>query len=192
MFGTLVDFIDTLKLSKSSRCMRSTKSVAAVTSASTGLVNSSSMRCLGSDPELTPMRIGTFSSLALATTSATLSGPPMLPGLIRMQWTPASIALMARVWLKWMSAMIGIGECGQDVIPQRFDVLHARHRAADDVGAGLGDALDLRERLLVVGRLRLGHRLDRHGCTAPDGDVANVDLTARRHAPILRSLERWR
>src|SRR3954454_17362259 len=34
----------------------------------------------------------------------------MLPGLRRTQWAPASSALSASVWLKWMSAMIGIGE----------------------------------------------------------------------------------
>ena len=49
-------------------------------------------------------------ALAAAMTSATLSGPPMLPGLIRTQCAPASIALIASVWLKWMSAMIGIGD----------------------------------------------------------------------------------
>src|SRR3712207_5213395 len=57
--------------------MSSTNSTAAVTSASTGFVNSRSRRCLGSEPELTPMRIGVPSSLARAATSATLSGPPM-------------------------------------------------------------------------------------------------------------------
>ena len=34
----------------------------------------------------------------------------MLPGLSRMQWAPASIAFSARVWLKWMSAITGIGD----------------------------------------------------------------------------------
>ena len=34
----------------------------------------------------------------------------MLPGLSRTQCAPASIALSASVWLKWMSAMTGIGE----------------------------------------------------------------------------------
>ena len=34
----------------------------------------------------------------------------MLPGLMRMQCAPASIALSASVWLKWMSAIIGIGD----------------------------------------------------------------------------------
>ena len=47
---------------------------------------------------------------ARATTSATLSGPPMLPGFSRMQCAPASRDFSASVWLKWMSAMIGIGE----------------------------------------------------------------------------------
>src|SRR5262245_12391678 len=47
---------------------------------------------------------------AAVTTSTTLSGPPMLPGLIRTAATPASIAFSARLALKWMSAMIGTGE----------------------------------------------------------------------------------
>ena len=48
--------------------------------------------------------------LAFSATSATFSSPPMLPGLRRMQWAPASIAFSASVWLKWMSAITGIGE----------------------------------------------------------------------------------
>ena len=43
-------------------------------------------------------------------TSATFSGPPMFPGFSRTQAAPASSALSASVWLKWMSAMIGIGD----------------------------------------------------------------------------------
>ena len=35
----------------------------------------------------------------------------MLPGLSRTQCAPASIALSASVWLKWMSAITGIGDC---------------------------------------------------------------------------------
>ena len=34
----------------------------------------------------------------------------MLPGLIRTQCAPASSALIASVWLKWMSAITGIGD----------------------------------------------------------------------------------
>ena len=56
------------------------------------------------------MRIGVPAAVARAATSATLSGPPMFPGFRRMQCAPASIALSASVWLKWMSAMIGIGD----------------------------------------------------------------------------------
>jgi hypothetical protein len=59
---------------------------------------------------LAPIRIGIPAFCAARTTSATLSGPPMLPGLIRTAATPASIARSARLALKWMSAITGIGE----------------------------------------------------------------------------------
>src|SRR4051794_3461463 len=49
-------------------------------------------------------------AFAARTTSATLSAPPMLPGLMRTAATPWSIAFSARLALKWMSAMIGTGE----------------------------------------------------------------------------------
>src|ERR1041384_1285958 len=110
VLGTLVDLIETLKSSNSRLSINSTNSTAAATRASTGALRSSSCRCFGSEPELTPIRIGTPFSFALTATSATFSRPPMLPGLRRMQWAPASIALRARVWLKWMSAITGIGD----------------------------------------------------------------------------------
>ncbi len=110
VFGTFVDLIETLKSPKSSDSISSTYSTAAPTSASTGLERSSSCRCFGSEPEFTPTRIGTEAARALSTTSRVFSCPPMLPGLIRMQWAPASIALRASVWLKWMSAITGIGD----------------------------------------------------------------------------------
>src|ERR687892_1149886 len=69
----------------------------------------SSRRCFGSEPELAPMRIGIPRSLAALTTMATLSEPPMLPGLMRTAATPASMALSASEALKWMSAMTGSG-----------------------------------------------------------------------------------
>ena len=97
VLGTLVDLIDTLKSSKRSDSIISTNSVAAVTRASTGLSRSSACRCLGSEPELTPIRIGTPACVARSATSATFSRPPMLPGLRRMQCAPASIALSASV-----------------------------------------------------------------------------------------------
>ena len=69
----------------------------------------SSTRCFGSEPEFAPIRMGIPLALAASTTLATLSGPPMLPGLIRTAATPASIAFRAREALKWMSAMSGTG-----------------------------------------------------------------------------------
>jgi hypothetical protein len=68
------------------------------------------VQVLGQEPELTPIRIGTFALVARSATSATFSGPPMLPGLRRMQSAPAPIAFSASVWLKWMSAITGIGD----------------------------------------------------------------------------------
>ncbi len=56
------------------------------------------------------MRIGVPAFRAASTTSPTFSGPPMLPGLRRMQCAPASMDFSASVWLKWMSAMMGIGD----------------------------------------------------------------------------------
>jgi hypothetical protein len=58
---------------------------------------------------LAPIRIGIRFAFAARTTCSTFSGPPMLPGLIRTAATPASIAFSARLALKWMSAMTGIG-----------------------------------------------------------------------------------
>ena len=88
------------------------------------------------------MRIGTPAAVAFSATSATLSGPPMLPGLSRMQWAPASIAFSASVWLKWMSAITGIGDSRDDRL-QRLDVLLARHGDAHQVRARVGDLADL-------------------------------------------------
>ncbi len=68
------------------------------------------MRCLGSEPEFAPIRMGMPFALQAFTTSAVLSRPPMLPGLIRTFATPASTALSAREALKWMSATIGRGD----------------------------------------------------------------------------------
>jgi hypothetical protein len=97
VFGTFVDLMETLKFSKSSRSISSTNSTAAWTSASTGFSRSSSCRCLGREPEFTPIRIGTPAAVAFSATWATLSGPPMLPGFRRTQCAPASIALSASV-----------------------------------------------------------------------------------------------
>ena len=85
------------------------------------------------------------------------------------------------MWLKWMSAMIGIGD-SRTIVLQRLGVLLARDGDADDVGAGLGDAADLVHRRAEIGRLGLGHRLDGDRRAAPDGDAADVDLPLGGHA----------
>ena len=104
----------------------------------------------------------------------------MLPGFRRTQWAPASIAFSASVWLKWMSAITGIGDSRDDRL-QRLDVLLARHRDAHDVGAGLGDRADLLHRRREVGGLGLGHRLHGDRRAAADRDGADVDLALGGH-----------
>ena len=122
--------------------MSSTHSVAAVTSASTGLVNSRSRRCLGSEPEFTPTRSGVPWRLATSTTSPVFSGPPMLPGLMRTQCAPGLDGLDRQRVVE-----VDVGDHGDrrlaDDRLERLDVLLARDGDAHDVGAGLGDPPDL-------------------------------------------------
>ena len=185
MFGTEVDFIETLKFSKSRRSISSTVSIAAVTSASTGLSYSSWRRCLGSEPELTPTRSGVPFCLASAITSATFSGPPMLPGFSRTQWAPASIAFRASVWLKWMSAITGIGDSATIVFSASASC--SRGTATRTMSAPASATVaDLVHRRGEVRGLGLGHRLDRDGAPPPIGDAADVDLALRGHRLILR------
>ena len=126
------------------------------------------------------MRIGTPFSVARAATSATFSGPPMLPGLSRTQCAPASIALSASVWLKWMSAITGIGE-SRTIVTERLDVLVARHGHAHEVGARVRHAADLVHRGGQVRGLGLGHRLDHDRGAAADLHAADVDVSLGSH-----------
>ena len=126
------------------------------------------------------MRIGIPAACAARTTCATLSEPPMLPGLIRTAATPASIALSARLALKWMSAMTGSGE-SRTILLERLGVLGLRDGDADDLAAGRGQSGDLRGRSLDVVRLRQRHRLDDDGGAAADLHAANGDLALAGH-----------
>ena len=78
---------------------------------------------------------------------------------------------------------------------QRLDVLLARHRAADDVGAGVGDLADLLHRRRQVGGLGLGHRLHGDRGAAADRHPADEYLALRSHGrsvpggPSARRLE---
>ena len=186
MLGTDVDFIDTLKFVKSRRSISSTVSTAAVTSASTGLSYSSWRRCLGSEPELTPTRSGMPSSVARLVTSATFSGPPMLPGFSRTQ-CGAGVERLQRQRV----VEVDVGDHRDRRLAhdraQRLGILLARHGDAHDVGAGLGDAVDLGHRGGQVGRLGLGHRLHGDGRSAADRHVSDVDLALRGHGPECRA-----
>src|SRR5262249_55785663 len=62
-----------------------------------------------SEPALTPIRIGTFASVAARAISPTLSSNfLMLPGFTRTAAQPASIAANTYFGWKWMSAITGI------------------------------------------------------------------------------------
>ena len=122
-------------------------------------------------------------AFAARTTSATLSGPPMLPGLMRTAATPWSIAFSARLALKWMSAMIGTGE-KRTIFDERLGVLGLRHRDADDLAARARERRDLRGRRLDVVRLRRRHRLHDDGRAAADLDAADRDLPLAGHPQV--------
>ena len=62
------------------------------------------MSPVGADPHRNACRLRSL------TTSSTLSGPPMLPGLMRTAATPPSIAFRASEALKWMSATTAEGD----------------------------------------------------------------------------------
>ena len=109
----------------------------------------------------------------------------MLPGFSRTQWAPASIAFSASVWLKWMSAITGIGDCATIVFSASASCSRG-HRHAHDVGAGLGDRADLLHRRREVGGLGLGHRLHGDGRAAADRDRADLNLALGGHRLILR------
>ena len=182
MTGTLDDLTEILKLPKSSRSSSSTSSSAAATSAPAGSAVAIGRRWSGSEPELAPMRSGVPVFCALRTTASTLSGPPMLPGLMRTPATPVSSARSASEELKWMSAMIGrpaaatmAGSASASGMPG--------HGHAHDVGAGLAQTADLLERRLDVVRLGRRHRLHADRGTAPDRDAADLDLSFARHPP---------
>ena len=128
-------------------------------------------RCFGSEPELAPIRIGMPAFFAALTTCSTLSGPPMLPGLIRTAATPASIAFRARLALKWMSAITGIGEkrtiCGSASASSSFGT--ATRTTSQPALASAAICAVVAGHVV---RLRQRHRLDDDRCAAADRDAA--------------------
>ena len=80
---------------------------------------------------------------------------------------------------------VDVGDHGDrrahDDLAERLDVLLARHRDAHDVRARLGDLEDLLHRGLEVGGLGLRHRLHGDGRAAADRDGTDVDLALGGH-----------
>jgi len=80
----------------------------AVTSASTGWVSPARAGVWAGEPELTPIRIGTLAAWP-SRHLGDLLGPPMLR--VEADAVRARVnRLSANVWLKWMSAITGIGD----------------------------------------------------------------------------------
>ena len=113
-----------------------------MTSASTGLVNSSSRRCLGSEPELTPTRSGVPWRLATSIDLGGLLGAADVAG-VDAHAVRAGVDRLDRQRV----VEVDVGDHGDRRLAhdrlERLDVLVARDGDADDVGAGLGDAADL-------------------------------------------------
>ena len=120
---------------------------------------------------------------SLSATSATFSRPPMLPGLSRMQWAPASIAFSARVWLKWMSAITGIGERLTIVFSATASSSRGTATRTRSAPAS-ATLLDLLHRRLEVRGLGLGHRL--HGDRRPAADRHPADEYLALGGHVLR------
>jgi hypothetical protein len=175
VFGTEVDFIETLKFVKSSRSISSTVSTAAVTSASTGLSYSRSRRCAGSEPELTPTRSGVPARLACSITMPTLSGAADV-ARVEADAVRAGVDRLERERVVEVDVGDHRDRRLRDDLLQRRRVLLARHRDANDVGARLGDRPDLIHRRGEVRRLRLGHRLDGDRRATADRHAADHDL----------------
>ena len=104
----------------------------------------------------------------------------MFPGLIRTAATPASIARSARLALKWMSAITGIGE-SRTIFrsASASSIFGTAQRTTSQPGGD--ERCDLRGRRRHVVRRRQGHRLDDDGGAAADLDVADLDRSLAGH-----------
>ena len=186
MFGTEVDFIETLKSRKSRRSMSSTVSTAAVTSASTGFVNSRSRRWRGQRAGVHADADRRAELLGLRDDLGDLLGAA---DVARVQ--PHAVRAGVERLERERVVEVDVGDDRDRRLahdrPQRLGVLLARDGDPDEVGAGVGDAADLVHRGLQVGGLRLGHRLDGDRRAAPDGDAADVDLPLRGHGSMIRT-----
>ena len=125
-------------------------------------------------------------------------GHPAVLGLGGDRLDLGLLAQVARVEAQPLDAGL---EGGEGHLVVEVDVGHDRHRraghdlgqplgrrllvagAADDVGPGRRQLVDLGQGALHVGRLGGGHRLDRHRRPAADGHRPDVDLAGRPARP---------
>ena len=189
VFGTLVDFIETLKFVKSRRSISSTNSTAAVTSASTGFVYSRSSRCLGSEPELTPMRIGVPCCVGLRDDLGDLVRPADVAGV----QAHARGAVLDRLQRQRV-VEVDVGDDRdrrlRDDRLQRLGVLVARDGDADDVRAGLRAAMDLVHRRASGSPSRSSSSSARRRGRRRRSGRPDVDLPLRGHALSVRAPRR--
>ncbi len=104
----------------------------------------------------------------------------MLPGFRRMQCAPASSAFSASVWLKWMSAITGIGDSRTIVFSASASWSRGTAQRTRSAPAS-ATRLICASVAVDIGGLRLGHRLHGDGCAAADQHAADVDLILGGH-----------
>ncbi len=108
----------------------------------------------------------------------------MFPGLIRTAATPASIARSARLALKWMSAITGIGEKRTIAGSASASSIFGTATRAISQPALASAAICAVVAAHVV-RLRQRHRLDDDRRAAADADAADADGALAGHAAIV-------
>ena len=139
---------------------------------------------MGSEPELTPMRIGVPALVARRATSATFSRPPMLPGVEADAVRPGVDRLQRERVVEVDVGDHRNGRLRHDRL-ERHGVLVARHGDPHQLAARLDHAADLRDGRLDVARVRLRHRLHDDGRPAADRDAADPYLALGGHAAML-------
>ena len=123
MFGTLVDFIETLKFAEVQALHQLDELDRGGHERLDRVLALELTQILGSEPEFTPIRIGVPNSArALGPTFPTLSGPPMLPG-VQADAVRACLERLERERVVEVDISDHRNRRVDDDRPQRFDVL---------------------------------------------------------------------
>ncbi len=181
VFGTEVDFIETLKFSKSRRSISCNRLDRGRHERLDGVVVLELAQVLG-------QRAGVDADAQRR--AALLGQRDHLGDLLRAADVPGVQPDAVRAGLDRLQrervVEVDVGDHRdrrlRDDALQRLGVLLARDRHAHDVRAGVGDGADLVHRRGQVRGLGLRHRLHRHGRAAADRDRADVDLPLGGHA----------